>query len=973
MEESLFRQLLSHRANSLLDQATLAKGADYLRHGRVREIRYEADDESGTLFGAIQGREPTPYSAAILIDLNGGKPRIDTRCTCPLQGECKHVAAIALKMLGGRQAAESNPPQVADARSQASAWKPWFESLETRSGSVQRTANVDPGVVFGILLRVGEGALPGLLAQPVWLKPLKRGGLGSPQPVGHFQYGIDPWQRLTPRQFEHVARLRMASPHFASSAWYPLNGERDEALLEILLEEYPCFVDKPSKGRTTLGEHRELTWGWRVSEEGNQKLVPQLAEGNGRTRLLRIAQIWYHDPATQTLGRVDGDARLIDAAMRAPPLRPEESEFVVEHWRNHSHLQGLPKPARAEAPQVHRVTPTPVLTLRAFPVLTYAQGMANRYQAGSVRLSFDYEGPRLPFAPAKPRERRLHEGRLLEVVRDRSAEISACEQLEALGLIDTPIAEHAITDLGDLMRVSDKLLAVLTAEYRSEPDMMAAFTRPAGDTALQLEDYPHVEADARYLVALLKSAVGADAERGVNILLYGPPGTGKTEFAKLMARLAQCELYEVDCLDREGNSLSGKERYRSLQVSQAFLGGRGGTALLFDEVEDVFPPISEKSTHGFGIEDARPGAVNGKAWVNRTLEQNPVPTIWISNSINQIDPAYRRRFQFHLELANPPQRVRENIARKHLADLAVSEAFIARIAARKQVTPAQIQSAARFARLTSRALGEATEALIERQLDRSDKALGHLTDPEYRVSPTRYDLDLLNVESRFPIPRIIAALGARPRATLCFYGLPGTGKTALAEHIAKSLEKPLMIKRASDLVSKYVGETEQQMAKMFGDAGREGAVLLLDEADSFLQNRQLAVRNYEVTEVNEMLQGMERFEGIFICTTNLFDRIDEAALRRFSFKLRFLPLTQPNRERMFVAEVLGGDASRLTDEVRAALARLELLTPGDFAAVVRQYQLLADEASPAEFLEQLEREHRAKPDVRFSKPLGFLH
>ena len=64
---------------------------------------------------------------------------------------------------------------------------------------------------------------------------------------------------------------------------------------------------------------------------------------------------------------------------------------------------------------------------------------------------------------------------------------------------------------------------------------------------------------------------------------------------------------------------------------------------------------------------ARAGAVNGKAWVNRTLEQNPVPTIWISNSINQIDPAYRRRFQFHLELANPPQRVRENIARKHLA------------------------------------------------------------------------------------------------------------------------------------------------------------------------------------------------------------------------------------------------------------------------------------------------------------------
>ena len=566
-----------------------------------------------------------------------------------------------------------------------------------------------------------------------------------------------------------------------------------------------------------------------------------------------------------------------------------------------------------------------------------------------------------------------------------AASLRVGSRLESLGLIDTPIAEHAITDLGDLMRVSDKLLAVLTAQYESEADMMAAFTRPAGDTPLELEDYPHVEEDARYLTALLKAAVGrglgqdaqkeagqAGAERGVNILLYGPPGTGKTEFAKLMARLSGCELYEVDCLDREGNSLSGKERYRSLQVSQAFLGGRGGTAILFDEVEDVFPPISEKPTQGFGLEDSRAGAVNGKAWVNRTLEQNPVPTIWISNSINQIDPAYRRRFQFHLELANPPQRVRENIARKHLADLDVSDEFIAKVAARKLVTPAQIQSAARFARLTRGALKEQPQALIERQLDRSDKALGHTAEQAQRDSPTRYDLELLNVDSRFPIPRIIEALRARPRATLCFYGLPGTGKTALGEHLAAQLEKPLMIKRASDLVSKYVGETEQQMARMFQEASREGAVLLLDEADSFLQNRQLAVRNYEVTEVNEMLQGMERFDGIFICTTNLFDRIDEAALRRFSFKLRFLPLLPEHRERMFIAEALGGDESLLCDEIRAGLARLDLLTPGDFAAVVRQHRLLADTALPLEFLEQLEREHRAKSDVRFSKPLGFL-
>jgi SpoVK/Ycf46/Vps4 family AAA+-type ATPase len=582
-------------------------------------------------------------------------------------------------------------------------------------------------------------------------------------------------------------------------------------------------------------------------------------------------------------------------------------------------------------------------------------------------------------------------GMLAQVLGQSPLEVAAAlrtgGRLESLGLIETPIAEHAITDLGDLMRVSDKLLAVLTADYASESAMMAAFTRPAGPTALSLEDFPHVGDDARYLVALLAAAARGQ-EKGVNVLLYGPPGTGKTEFAKLVARMAGCELYEVDCLDRDGNSLSGKERYRSLQVSQAFLRGRRSAALLFDEVEDVFPPISEPVLNLFGADESRGAAVNGKAWVNQTLEQNPVPTVWVSNSIGQIDPAYRRRFQFHLELANPPQRVRENIARRHLSELGVSDAFIGRVAARKQVTPAQIQSAARFARLTRGAVDDPVEALIERQLERADRALGQVdADTEFRPSPTRYDLSLLNVETRHPVERILAALQARPRATLCFYGLPGTGKTALGEHIARSLERPLMIKRASDLMSKYVGETEQQMARMFADAQREQAVLLLDEADSFLQNRQMAVRHYEVSEVNEMLQGMERFDGVFICTTNLFDRIDEAALRRFAFKLRFLPLAPGARLRMFATEALGWEpdatlagrealdaaaAGVVPPGIAARLARLELLAPGDFAVVRRQALLLDEQPSPEAFVEQLEREHRAKPDVRFAKPMGFV-
>ncbi|MDB5944914.1 MAG: ATPase protein family-like protein, partial [Ramlibacter sp.] len=201
---------------------------------------------------------------------------------------------------------------------------------------------------------------------------------------------------------------------------------------------------------------------------------------------------------------------------------------------------------------------------------------------------------------------------------------------------------------------------------------------------------------------------------------------------------------------------------------------------------------------------------------------------------------------------------------------------------------------------------------------------------------------------------------------------PGTGKTALAEHIAKSLDKPLLVKQASDLMSKFVGETEQNMAAMFREAENEKAVLLLDEADSFLQDRRGAQRTYEVTEVNEMLQGMERFAGIFVCTTNLLDRIDQAALRRFTFKIRFRPLTAQQREKMFVTEALAGDAGLLTPAIAARLARLEQLCPGDFAAVKRQVDILAAQLSAAEFLDQLEAEHRIKPEVREARNIGFL-
>ena len=559
---------------------------------------------------------------------------------------------------------------------------------------------------------------------------------------------------------------------------------------------------------------------------------------------------------------------------------------------------------------------------------------------------------------------------------DVAEALRAGSRLERIGMVENLISEHNITDLADLMKVSEQLPPVLMREYKGPADLMAVFTRPAMRSELSAADFHYVADDCRMLTALLRNAV-ARKEPGVNVLLYGPPGTGKTELAKVAAQAAGLELYEVEYADRDGNSLSGRDRYRSLQISQVFLKGSAGVALLFDEVEDVFPPISTDAAQLMARLDSSDGAptgsVSGKAWVNQILETNPVPVIWVTNRIEQIDLAFRRRFQYHLELKSPPPGAREALVAKALQGVAVGEGFAARLAERKGLTPAQIRTAVRFARLA----GEPAEieTLIERQLANADRALGSSGGERGARTPvTAYDLSLLNVESRFEVPRIVEALRRRGHGTMCFHGAPGTGKTALAEHIARELQRPLMVRQASDLVSKYVGETEQNMARMFDDAQAEQAVLLLDEADSFLRSRQRAERSYEVSEVNEMLQGMERFAGVFICTTNLFDDLDEAALRRFTFKIRFLPLAAAQRERMFAAEALAGAGiEALSDEQRARLGALDQLTPGDFAAVQRQAEILGAALEPDEFLAQLESEHRVKPEVRRRRSMGFLH
>lgn len=531
--------------------------------------------------------------------------------------------------------------------------------------------------------------------------------------------------------------------------------------------------------------------------------------------------------------------------------------------------------------------------------------------------------------------------------------IEALRDDALLSLTGIMKSEKGSREIECKIEVSERFAEMLSVNAASEDDLIKHFLKSADKPTLALADYPHLSSDVQALSVYLSNSLSQKVP-GVNVLFYGAPGTGKTELVKALAESLQAELYEVAYTDEAGEAVKGDERLKAFNLCQKVLARKQNAMLLFDEVEDVF----ERQSFFAMLFGGSSNSEKGKAWINRSLEKSSTPAIWVTND-ESIDPAYLRRFDYSVRFPIPPQKVRQKIALHHLGQFKPTDDWLAHIAANDQVSPGQLERAAKVARISSATDFDMAKKLVEQTLDRSVTLLGQKRVPNRNVLRTRYNLDFINTD--MPVSKLVDAMKINPSGTFCFYGPAGTGKSELARYISDEIGKPMLLKRASDILSMYVGGSEKNIASMFAEARQQDAVLVLDEADSFLADRRDAKQSWEVTQVNELLTQMEAFEGIFVCTTNLMEKLDQASLRRFAFKLKFDYLNADQRWAMFTQELerLGGELSTATDWEQQ-VRNLSKLTPGDFAVAARQFAILNTPAMAGDLYRTLLEECKVK-------------
>lgn len=485
----------------------------------------------------------------------------------------------------------------------------------------------------------------------------------------------------------------------------------------------------------------------------------------------------------------------------------------------------------------------------------------------------------------------------------------------------------------------------------------------APTSPLEIKDFGYVGGDVDLIVRTLEG-FKSKAMAGFNILLHGLPGTGKSELSRVLAQETGLTLRVIGQSDSSGETPTPIERLRSLLWAIKL------TALSHDSILVV-----EEADELLELRETKGSPAPSKFWLNRVLETNPVPTIFCANCIQFVDSAILSRMRFNVLFNTPSAAWRQKVWSKYSVGLLnLEQETLGLLAKKYPVTPRLIANAVSTAELSSSS-GAPNLQDIERALQSTARLQGIRPKPmttQPHIVP--YSVDFTNTDH--DLDSIVSFLKDwepnRGGVSLCLYGAPGTGKSAYCRHLADAIGKECLVKKGSDLLSWYRGMTEANLAAAFEEARNDDAVLVIDEIDTFLQDRRNASKQYEISEVNEFLVQLESFEGIVTCTTNLIDNLDPAAKSRFLLTVKFEWLKAGQVVDIFtqtLARISSKTSPEISEDTLRTLRSLSNVAPRDVANAARRAAVFNKCVQETDLLDEIMRETESKDGHK--NPIGF--